>query len=132
MIKQKDLKDQLLQEKIIQLEQQNLELKKSAESLITDFIELDETAEAMKKEIGILKGKLSQQHNRDVDDGGHTGGFRSYSEYYRYYGSVEDRRNILSHNNLHLQQQQNGTNWESRQRTESYDHIEIDDNRNVE
>lgn len=91
------------------MEEQNAEFKKIAESLITDVIDLNKTVEAMGKEIEILKVKLSQQRNPDFDD-------TLWYEYYR------------SHSNLHLQQHENRTNWESTQRLERCDHIEVDDN----
>ena len=78
MIKEKDFKDQLLHDKVTQLETQNLELRKTAESFIAGFIELNETVEAMNKEVGILQAKLSQQQRCDVD-GGHTGAFQNYT-----------------------------------------------------
>ena len=84
MIKEKTLKDQLLENKVTQLEEQNVELRKTAESLIADFIELNKTVDGMDKEIGILQAKLRQQQRHDID-GGHTGGFQNYREWYGYY-----------------------------------------------
>ena len=75
------LREQLLQDKITQLEEQNLELQKTAKSLIVDFIELDEAFEALVKEMQILKAKYSKRSN----DGGHAGASQHYRKWYCYY-----------------------------------------------
>lgn len=129
-IKEKDLKDQLLQDKVMQLDEQNMELRKTAKNLVADFIELNKTVEAMDKEIGILQVKLSQQQRCDVDSG-HTGAFQNYREWYGFYGLIEGHRRIVSQNNLQLQLQENVGNYESTQRSGNFNQGESHDSDDI-
>ena len=117
-VKENDVKDQLLlsRDKVTQLEEQNLELRKAVKSLTADFNELDEIVVAMNKKIKILQARLqarvSQQQRLDVD-GGHpiqngavNGAFQNYREWYGFYGLIEDHRRIVFQNNHHLQLQE--------------------------
>lgn len=93
------LREQLLQDKLTQMEKENLELQKTAKRIIKAFTELDEAFEALVEEIQILKANFRKHSN----SGGHTGTLQSYRDWYGYYGLIEDHRRIMAQNQLQLQ-----------------------------
>lgn len=71
-VKKMVTKDQLLQKRVMQLEEENLEFKNYVKNLCKEFMEKSEAIDALKKEIKVLKGKCSQQQTSGVDTTGHS------------------------------------------------------------
>ena len=71
-VKEMVTKDQLLQKRVTQLEEENLEFKNYVKNLCKEFMEKSEAIDALKREIKVLKGKCSQQQTSGVDTTGHS------------------------------------------------------------
>ena len=117
-VKEMVMKDQLLQKRVTQLEEENLGFKKHITNFRKDMMEKNEAIEALKKEIKVLKSKGTQQ-TTDADIAGQSRppGSLKFTGVDIVIRSVEEIEELRRK----LQQQQNCAYCESNQRPASFD-----------
>ena len=118
-VKEMLMKDQLLQKRVTQLEEENLGFKKHITNFRKGLMEKNEAIEALKKEIKVLKGKGRQQQASDVDIAGQSRppGSLKFTGVDIVIRSVEEIEELKRK----LQQQRNLAYWGSNQRPASFD-----------